>query len=243
MDQTKAENTRAASDRTWIKDLESRFKSKKSSEYAPYGLLYLYFVATCVAQYGKFGWRLTPSSEDLMLGSQTVRNTAERILSTQYKSMFQPTHKRTAAAFFQEEEYDRMISNDESVHSAVSAGFVAWPSGVCIDRCLCGHIHNVLQIWWMCPELLAQMDSGLYVCGKSTLDSTARDTWVVERVEYHRRHWRKFKEMYAQYFEDLASARSNQGRQLDEDTGLNIDCVHHCQMTRSCAHSMPGVWM
>ena len=67
----------------------------------------------------------------------------------------------------------------------------------------------------MCPELLSQMDNGLYVSGKSTVDPTSRETWVEENVEYHRRHWRKFKEMYTKYFEDLTSARSNQGRQLD----------------------------
>jgi len=45
-------------------------------------------------------------------------------------------------------------------------------------------------------------------------------------------------------FRDLESAvDSNQGGQLDEDTGLIVDCVHHCKMTRSCAHSMPAVWL
>ena len=104
MDPTQAEITRASSDRTGVKGLESRVKCKKSDEYAPYGLLYMYFVATCVAKYAKFGWRLTPGPEDLMLGSQTVRTMAVRILSTQYKPIFQPTHR------FQQQVSSRKMS-------------------------------------------------------------------------------------------------------------------------------------
>jgi hypothetical protein len=48
---------------------------------------------------------------------------------------------------------------------------------------------------------------------------------------------------FCTYFAGVAAAESNEGRQLDEDTGLNVDCVHHCKMTRSCAHSMPAVWL
>jgi len=41
--------------------------------------------------------------------------------------MFQPTHKMSAASFFQKDEYDRMLDNDEEVRSAVSALFHACP--------------------------------------------------------------------------------------------------------------------
>ena len=69
------------------------------------------------------------------------------------------------------------------------------------------------------------MDSGLYICGNSTSDSAAREAWVEERVEYHRTHWRKFKEIYAEYFAAAAAATSNEGSTLDDtDTGLILDC-------------------
>ena len=81
------------------------------------------------------------------------------------------------------------------------------------------------QIWLLCPELLAQMDSGLYVCGNSTMDAPAREAWVEERVDYHRTHWRKFEEMYVEYFAGVAAATSNEGRTLDASvTGLIVDC-------------------
>ena len=113
--------------RAWVKNLDSRVKFKKSAEYAPYGLLYMYFVATCVVKYAKFGCRLTPGPADLTRGSQAVREMAARILSSQYKPMFQPNHKMSAASFFQTDEYDRMVESGEEVHSAVSALFHACP--------------------------------------------------------------------------------------------------------------------
>ena len=100
---------------------------KKAAEYAPYGPLYMYFVATCVVKYAKFGWSLTPGPADLIRGSQTVREMAARILSSQYNPMFQPTHKMSAASFFQKDEYDRMVDSDEEVRSAMSALFHACP--------------------------------------------------------------------------------------------------------------------
>ena len=127
MSQTQAEEIEAESGRVWVKNFDSRVNFKKSEEYAPYGLLYLYFIATCVAKYAKFGWRLFPGPEDLIRGSQNVKATAARILSSQYKPMFQPNDKMSAAAFFQKDEYDRMVSSNEDVRSAVSARFHACP--------------------------------------------------------------------------------------------------------------------
>ena len=46
-----------------------------------------------------------------------------------------------------------------------------------------------------------------------------------EHVDYHRTHWRKFKEMYVEYFAGVAAATSNEGRTLDASvTGLIVDC-------------------
>ena len=78
MSQEQAENTLSASDRVWVKDFDSRVGFKKSAEYAPYGPLYMYFVATCVVKYAKFGWRLVPGPADLTSGSQTVKEMAAR---------------------------------------------------------------------------------------------------------------------------------------------------------------------
>lgn len=96
------------------------------------------------------------------------------------------------------------------------------------------------QIWWLCPELLAQMDSGLYVCGNSTIDPIRREAWVEDRVEYHRTHWRNFKEKYVEYFEALAASTSNEGSTLDATgTGLIPDCYmrdHYAQRTHALWH-------
>jgi hypothetical protein len=127
MSQEQAENTLNASARVWVQNLDARVGFKKSAEYAPYGPLYMYFVATCVAKYAKFGGRLAPRPADLTRGSHTVKEMAARVLSSQYKSMFQPTHKMSAAAFFQKDEYDRMVDSDEEVRSAVCALLYACP--------------------------------------------------------------------------------------------------------------------
>ena len=96
------------------------------------------------------------------------------------------------------------------------------------------------QIWLLCPELLAQLDSGLYICGNSTSDPEAREAWVEERVEYYRTHWRKFKEMYAEYFAAVAAATSNEGSTLDDTgTGLIVDC----NMPHICAQSTHAFWL
>ena len=92
MSQEQAANTLNASDRVWVKDFDSRVGFPKSAEYAPYGPLYMYFVATCVVKYAKLRWRLTPAPADLTRGSQAVSQMAARILSSQYKPMFQPNH-------------------------------------------------------------------------------------------------------------------------------------------------------
>ena len=127
MSQEQATETLNSSGRVWVKDFDSRVGFPKSAEYAPYGPLYMYFVATYVVKYAKFGWRLAPGAADLTSGSQSVKQMAARILSSQYKPMFQPTHKMSAAAFFQEDEYDRMVDSDEEVHSAVNSMFHACP--------------------------------------------------------------------------------------------------------------------
>ena len=84
------------------------------------------------------------------------------------------------------------------------------------------------------------MDSGLYICGNSTSDSAAREAWVEERVEYHRTHWRKFKEMYVEYFAGVAAASTNEGSTLDDSgTGwiLDYNLRHHCaQITHVLWH-------
>jgi hypothetical protein len=79
-----------------------------------------------------------------------------------------------------------------------------------------------------------------YRCGGCMLQVYFAAPLAVElHVEYHRTHWRKFEEVYAEYFASLAASTSNEGRTLDASvTGLIVDC----NMRHNCAQITHVLW-